>query len=97
MALAIMLAGESFAADGADKGSLVCVGTQVRAEVIGACESFRAKVALEGGWMFLALLFPASAGCGSFRVCQVEQVLARVGGGTGAAIAASGRRRSRGR
>jgi hypothetical protein len=42
MALAVVLSCESFAADSAYEWSFVCVGAEVRAEIIGAGESFRA-------------------------------------------------------
>jgi hypothetical protein len=53
VAFAIVLAGEGFAADGADEGTLVGVGAQVGAEVVGTRESLGAETALVCGWVFL--------------------------------------------
>ena len=63
MALAVVLAREGFAADGADEGALVGVGAQVGAEVVGAGEALGAEVALECGGVFLHAL-PVVAGGG---------------------------------
>lgn len=60
MTFAIMLAGECLTTDGTDKGSLVSVGTQMRAKIVCACEAFRAKRALKGCWVLLNALSGAS-------------------------------------
>lgn len=54
--LAIVLAGKGFAADGADKGTLVRVSSQMGAQVVGAREALGAEGALEGCRMFLRAL-----------------------------------------
>ena len=51
--LAVMLAGEGFATDGADEGALVGVGPEVRAEIVGAGEALGAETALKGGGVLL--------------------------------------------
>ena len=57
MAFAIVLAGERFAADGADKGAFVGVSAEMGTEVIGTGKAFGAEVALKGCGVFLDALF----------------------------------------
>lgn len=73
---AVVLAGEGFAADGADEGSLVGVRPQVAAEVVGAGELFRAEAALEGGRVFLDAFGVGGGGAGPLRVGEVKDVVA---------------------
>ena len=61
VALAVVLAGKGFAADGADEGAFVGVGAEVGAEIVGAGEAFGAERALESGGVFLDAL-PVVAG-----------------------------------
>lgn len=64
VALAVVLAGERFAADGAHKGALVGVRAQVGAQVVGSREALRAEVALERGRVLLDAPLGAAA-CGA--------------------------------
>ena len=76
--LAVVLAGEGFAADCADEGSLVGVRAEVGAEVVGARESLGAEVALEGGRVLLYAL-AVVIGRGSLGIREVEDVISLVG------------------
>ncbi len=72
MAFAVVLSRKSFAADGTDERSLVCVRSKVRTEVIGAGKSLGAQGTLEGGRMFLDSLVVTTscrrtAGIGEFK------------------------------
>jgi len=67
MALAVVLARESLPADRADEGPLVRVRAQVRAEVVGAGEAFRAEGALEIGGVFLQPGFVCAAAAAAGR------------------------------
>lgn len=74
VAFAVVLAGEGFAADGADEGAFVGVGAEVGAEVVGSREAFGAEVALEGCGVFLYALFGAR-GRRAGRVGELEDVV----------------------
>lgn len=83
MPLSVVLAREGFAADGADEWSLVGVGSEMGAQVVGAGEALGAEGALEGGGVLLDALRVAvfcAAGCGLiFGVCEAENIVALVG------------------
>ena len=53
MALAVVLTGEGLAADCADEGAFVGVGSEMRAQVVSTGEAFRAQVALKCCGVFL--------------------------------------------
>ena len=81
VAFAVVLAGEGFAADGADERAFVRVGAEVGAEVVGACEAFGAEVTLERCRVFLDALF-GSGSRGAGWVREFEDVIS-VGDGRG--------------
>lgn len=81
VAFAVVLAGEGFAADGADERTFVRVGAEVGAEVVGPCEAFGAEVALERCRVFLDALF-GSGSRGAGWVREFEDVIS-VGDGRG--------------
>lgn len=56
MSLTVVLAGKCFAANAADEGTLVCMGAQMRPEVVGAGEPLRTESALESCRMLLRAL-----------------------------------------
>lgn len=64
MALAVMLAGERFAAMITDEGALVGVGAQMRSQIVGTREALWAETALEGGRMLLCAFVSSRAGVG---------------------------------
>ena len=77
MAFAVVLPREGFAAHCADKGPLVGVGAEMRAEVVSACEFLGAESALERRGVFLHAL--CAVGCDVGRpvwVCKVEDAVA---------------------
>ena len=77
VAFAVVLAGEGFAADGADKRPFVGVGAQVRAEIVGAREALGAERALECGGVFLhASGVFLAAGVRPGGVGEIEEVFA---------------------
>lgn len=59
VAFAVVLPRERFTADCANERPFVGMCAEVRAEVIGASEGFRAEVAVKRGWVFLGA-FPAA-------------------------------------
>lgn len=62
VSFAIVLARESFLADGADERSFIRVCAQMRAEIVSSCETFGAESALKCGGVFLdAVVISASA------------------------------------
>ena len=84
VAFAVVLACESLAADGANKGTFVGVGAEMGAEVVGSCETFGTEVALKCGWMFLHAAVCAS-GRGAVWVGELEDVVTVWNGGGGRA------------
>lgn len=54
--LAVVLAGERFTAHAAHKRTLVCVGAQVRPEIVGTSETLWTQSALEGCGVLLCAL-----------------------------------------
>lgn len=70
----VMLAGKRFSADGANKGSLVCMRAEMAAEVICTSKSFWAKCALECSRVFLDT-FVCAGGGGTRRVGEFENVI----------------------
>lgn len=83
MSFSIVLACKGLATDGADEGSFVGMGAEMRAEVVGTREAFRAEITLEGGRMFLNL--PIAGNRGSSGIGKLENVVPigdRWGGGS---------------
>lgn len=78
MALPIVLPRERFAADGANKRSLVSVGAQVGPQIIGSCKAFRTQVALEGGRMLLHPFGVVGRGTRPLWIGQIQDVVAIV-------------------
>lgn len=73
MAFAVVLAGKGFAADSADKGALVGMCSQVRAEVVCSGEAFGTERALECSRMFLNAAVGSGGRAG--RVGEFENVV----------------------
>lgn len=83
MTFSIVLACKGLATYGADEGSFVGMGAEMRAEVVGTREAFRAEITLEGGRMFLNL--PIAGNGGSSGIGKLENVVPigdRWGGGS---------------
>jgi hypothetical protein len=78
----IVLASKRFAADGADKRTLVGVRAQVRSKVVRSSKTFRTQAALVGGRMLLDALGATSIGAicrRSSRIGEIEYVVTAVG------------------
>lgn len=57
VSLPVVLAGKCFTADTANKWTLIGVSAQMRTQVVGSCEAFRAQITLESGWVLLRALW----------------------------------------
>src|SRR5271154_6007430 len=81
VSFSIVLTSERFAADCANKRSLISVGSQMRPQVVGTSEFFSAQVALKVGRVFL---YSGASMCGrrvrSSWICEIENVFAGIDG-----------------
>jgi hypothetical protein len=76
VALAVVLAGKGLAAHRAQEGTLVGVGAEMGAEVVGSREAFGAQATLEGGRVLLcALRGVRVVGGGTVLVGEIEDVV----------------------
>lgn len=77
VSLAVVLTGKGFAANTADKGTLVRVRAQMRPEVVCSSKALRTQRALKrGGVLLRALRIRAVGRCGPRGVGQIQDVVA---------------------
>jgi hypothetical protein len=71
VALAIVLAGEGFAADCAHEWSFIGVGAEMRAQIVCSGKPLRAQVALESGRVLLDALRVTGSSTGASWISQI--------------------------